>query len=121
MNWFVKNILFFILTLLPILLGIICVFYIIKTKKISFIRIIRKPSIIVSSILLILLSLIINLIVSAEIEKSIYDYYNNMIGQPINSSEKIPTVTTPWYSLIPVENSLLVIIEDDTVRGVIIH
>ena len=124
MNWLYKNIISFILSISPVILFIIYLIYRHKVTKIKYLRILIKPRIIITAVIVINITLLLNLIITGYIDRSIVNHYNKFVGQPASSVEHYSIKTVPWYSLWPSiidEFTLFIYVENDTIRACIEH
>lgn len=120
-HWFIKDVLFFIGSISPILLWICNIMYFTRKKGLTILATIKRPLTIISLPFVIFLSLILNILFSAVIERSILDHYEKRIGQVLDPNEKIICTTTPWYAILTIDNCLVVGTKNDTITYIITH
>jgi hypothetical protein len=130
MIWFSQNILYFLITLLPIFVVIMIIILSIKLRKLESLKILYKSLIIFSILNLVIYFIILNLIVSAEIEHTMLKYCENHIGKPVSSlkpnhwdiKNQKPIHVSPWYSIKPYifDEELHIMVKNDTIKACIL-
>jgi len=123
MNWFEKNILYFILSLIPIFIIILLLYLLIKSNKSKNTKLLNIVLVSCTIFNLIIFYLILNLIISYKIELSMLKHYEQFIGKPIseikfNSNSKSLNVD-PWYSIKPYifYEEIYFNVENDTIKS----
>jgi hypothetical protein len=123
MSWFDKNIVFFILSLLPIFCIILLIYLLIKSNKSKNTRMLNIALVSCSIFNLIIFYILLNIIISYKIEISMLKHYEQFIGKPaglVKFNSKSNSINVdPWYSIKPYifYEEIYFNVENDTIKS----